>query len=563
MLYSLVNVNQRLDRVVLDPLNVQYLDFVTKPFNIRNLSIHAQIFHKMRENILPRIKDKVKKLTVDPISMKFILGVVRYSQLYSLSLIDYKPKILLQYFSNDTSLHLLMNRITHMNVEGFLDDNELLVEDELNIFAMILSFSRCLIDLTYRMHYSRKYFRMSSLIISNTCCLSNALTKLTIYVNIFDDCLYLLNVSLEYLSTLIIRINKIDLSSLSKKLFKLKYFTLTTPAHTRSYNEELVPLLCRMLNLEELTLCLSVVRNNSTYVDGDELYDDVLKYMPRLNKFTFNIHTYVSCYRSIDLPSNIDIRNSFIRRGCPSIDAWTDEKFILSRNNCHVYSLPYEFDDFLFMTNCFQGGRFDKVRKILIIEAMAIHSSNQLDIEIIEEEESSTEVEYEPATASKNSISRLSSDTTEKKTISSKSKRYCKFKKEWIKISKYASFLQECRSNSSLAYCCVCKSNFSIANGGKYLIDRHLEQGNHKRLAAIEAENKSRSMFDFIDPPSKLTSMVAAELTLVYHGVRHEHSYNSQSCTVDVSKKLFHDSTIAKNISCGRTKARELAVNVL
>ncbi|CAM4848963.1 unnamed protein product, partial [Rotaria magnacalcarata] len=99
MLYSLVNVNQRFDRVVLDPLNVQYLDFVTKPFNIRNLSIHAQILQKVRENILPRIKDKVKKLTVDPISMKFILGIVRYSQLYSLSLIDYKPKILLQYFS--------------------------------------------------------------------------------------------------------------------------------------------------------------------------------------------------------------------------------------------------------------------------------------------------------------------------------------------------------------------------------------------------------------------------------------------------------------------------------
>ncbi|CAM4848223.1 unnamed protein product [Rotaria magnacalcarata] len=100
MLYSLVNVNQRFDRVVLDPLNVQYLDFVTKPFNIRNLSIHAQILQKVRENILPRIKDKVKKLTVDPISMKFILGIVRYSQLYSLSLIDYKPKILLQYFSS-------------------------------------------------------------------------------------------------------------------------------------------------------------------------------------------------------------------------------------------------------------------------------------------------------------------------------------------------------------------------------------------------------------------------------------------------------------------------------
>ena len=73
----------------------------------------------------------------------------------------------------------------------------------------------------------------------------------------------------------------------------------------------------------------------------------------------------------------------------------------------------------------------------------------------------------------------------------------------------------------------------------------------------------ARSMLDFIHAPSQLTSMIAAELTLVHHGVRHGHSYNSQSCTVDVAKKLFHDSTIAKNILCGRTKARELAVNVL
>ena len=70
-------------------------------------------------------------------------------------------------------------------------------------------------------------------------------------------------------------------------------------------------------------------------------------------------------------------------------------------------------------------------------------------------------------------------------------------------------------------------------------------------------------MFEFIHPPSQLTSLIAAELTLVYHGVRHGHSYNSQSCTVDVSKKLFHDSTSVKNISCERTRARESAVSVL
>ena len=70
-------------------------------------------------------------------------------------------------------------------------------------------------------------------------------------------------------------------------------------------------------------------------------------------------------------------------------------------------------------------------------------------------------------------------------------------------------------------------------------------------------------MFDFIPHSSELTKLIAAETTLVYHGIRHGHSYLSQSCTVDVSKKLFHDSNIGKHLTCGKTKARELAANAL
>ena len=73
----------------------------------------------------------------------------------------------------------------------------------------------------------------------------------------------------------------------------------------------------------------------------------------------------------------------------------------------------------------------------------------------------------------------------------------------------------------------------------------------------------ARSLFDFIPHSTELTKLVAAEITLVYHGIRHGHSYLSQGCTVDVSKKLFPDSAIGKNLTCGRTKAREIAVNVL
>ncbi|CAF4474433.1 unnamed protein product, partial [Rotaria magnacalcarata] len=118
-------------------------------------------------------------------------------------------------------------------------------------------------------------------------------------------------------------------------------------------------------------------------------------------------------------------------------------------------------------------------------------------------------------------------------------------------------------TNEYFAHCSICKSNFSISNGGVYLINRHIEFANHKRFAEIQAKENTRSICDFIPPSSALTKLTAAELSLVYHGVRHGYSYISQSCTVDLLKKIFNESEIGQNISCGKTKARELSVNVL
>ena len=44
-----------------------------------------------------------------------------------------------------------------------------------------------------------------------------------------------------------------------------------------------------MINLEELNLSLLVLKSNSTYIDGIQLYDQFLTYVTKLKKFTFNI----------------------------------------------------------------------------------------------------------------------------------------------------------------------------------------------------------------------------------------------------------------------------------
>ncbi|CAF0740721.1 unnamed protein product [Rotaria sp. Silwood1] len=119
-----------------------------------------------------------------------------------------------------------------------------------------------------------------------------------------------------------------------------------------------------MINLEELRLYLSVGRCDSTYIDGIQLYDQFLIYMTQLNKFTFNIKTTVyQTNVSVELPSNEDIQRSFIGRDYQEVVSYIKTTLFGRIGECHIYSLPYEFEYFN-LDNSFQGGMFHKVRQL-------------------------------------------------------------------------------------------------------------------------------------------------------------------------------------------------------
>jgi hypothetical protein len=62
-------------------------------------SIDTKVLSKICQQILLRIYHQVHKLTVDEYSMKPILFVANYPQLYSLSLINCQEEILYQYLT--------------------------------------------------------------------------------------------------------------------------------------------------------------------------------------------------------------------------------------------------------------------------------------------------------------------------------------------------------------------------------------------------------------------------------------------------------------------------------
>lgn len=142
----------------------------------------------------------------------------------------------------------------------------------------------------------------------------------------------------------------------------MKYFSLTSFNDTYGYDSLIVPLLCRMINLEQLTLYLSALRFDSTYIDGIQLYDQFLNCMTRLKAFKFNIRTRIFKYHQLelDLPSNETILQSFTGRNYRQVASYIDP----IECKCHVYSLPFDFKYFVELDNAFAGGKFHRVRHL-------------------------------------------------------------------------------------------------------------------------------------------------------------------------------------------------------
>ncbi|CAF1423164.1 unnamed protein product [Rotaria sordida] len=379
-----MDINERFAQLVVDPLYIHNLDMTImnmKSFYDRTFSIDDKILSRICDNILPRIHNQVTKLTVEQHSIERIL-TINYPQLYFLTLVNFKEEILFKYLTDYSILHNLKNQITHLNIDIQNEMGSELSEISSNIFLLILSLCKRLTHLNFCQLFS---YRDSSIYISElsrTSYISSSLVELKINVSIFDDCLDLLDGYLDNLTKLIINVKQIKYKQRSninnlKQLPKLKCFSLTSINYTHVYDEHITQLLHQMINLEELILFLTVVRIDSNFIDGHQLYDEVVFYMPKLNKFLFSINTSVILKNiDIDFSSNEYIQRSFIGKGYGQVGSYVFPKSInivrrflaypelniRGGGRSHIFSLPYSFKYFLDLNNSFQGGMFDNVQ---------------------------------------------------------------------------------------------------------------------------------------------------------------------------------------------------------
>ncbi|UJR12937.1 hypothetical protein I4U23_017110 [Adineta vaga] len=146
--------NQRLDQLLFNSIYVRELDFTIKSWDNSISSINDLVINHVCEKILPHINDKVIKLIVEPYAIERALNsAIIYPKVSSLSLLNFRSKILLQHLSeNNILIELIRQQITHLhiNTTDEINDNN----DELKIFELILSLSKHLIELTFHQSYS-------------------------------------------------------------------------------------------------------------------------------------------------------------------------------------------------------------------------------------------------------------------------------------------------------------------------------------------------------------------------------------------------------------------------
>ncbi|XP_078512407.1 uncharacterized protein LOC144772105 [Lissotriton helveticus] len=139
-------------------------------------------------------------------------------------------------------------------------------------------------------------------------------------------------------------------------------------------------------------------------------------------------------------------------------------------------------------------------------------------------------------------------------------KHFVKYRPEWELSHRNIHKVSE---DVYKARCNLCNKDFSIAHGGERDSKTHVAGAQHKKNASGRA--KMASISSYLQPSfqPEISKVTAAEVTQVYHAVKHHISYRSLDCGIKLSKIMYPDSSIAMKASCGRTKASSITVNVL
>jgi hypothetical protein len=102
ILYSLVGVNKRLNKIVHDSVFTNHLTLTLSSSNGFVYSLPNSILNRLCLYILPKIHKKIKWLDLESLSMKRILLAANYPHLYGITLYNIQTETAIDLFTGKT-----------------------------------------------------------------------------------------------------------------------------------------------------------------------------------------------------------------------------------------------------------------------------------------------------------------------------------------------------------------------------------------------------------------------------------------------------------------------------
>ncbi len=131
------------------------------------------------------------------------------------------------------------------------------------------------------------------------------------------------------------------------------------------FENQVIPILCRMSNIEKLTLAVRV-KNQTSFLDGIYLNNVIISHLTHLHTFIIDFVTEDVRLHPQVMPSPDDIRRTFIQNN-HNVDCYIEYHSAL-QGRCHVYSLPFVMERIHTITHSFPGGMFMNVRLLNIFD---------------------------------------------------------------------------------------------------------------------------------------------------------------------------------------------------
>ena len=235
VLYSLVGLDEKLDRLACDISITRFIDLMTIESNRVTDSRSNATLDRFCIKILPRIHDKVESLTLQACFLSRVLHAANYLHLHKLVIINLElsmachifngmlfhlsisKKELTQFFAfvvcfleKSPFIHVFKEQISDLIItisDEIMDESnvKLLTDIYNRIFGLFTNLKYLDLDGDDIHVFSRSLLTGLS---STTCC-SSSIVHLRIKMQNIDDCLYLLDGRLSQLNTLIINLDYI------------------------------------------------------------------------------------------------------------------------------------------------------------------------------------------------------------------------------------------------------------------------------------------------------------------------------------------------------------------